>query len=118
MSGIEEGNRLPTVPKLQLAASATFQRALRQNVALFANNVTDERVLLSLDQERGTRALHSAHDPWPRGAPSRIDFDDRGQSRYCLAPFINRKWTGNEGSSAFAGPATDAVVPSGPGVPE
>jgi iron complex outermembrane receptor protein len=128
VSGIEEGNRLPTVPEVQIAAAATYQWQVTQNalayvtgtyqhtgsrftqigdqdaafgtvnllsfapntiggpltattfrfnpelpaydvlnlrvgvlrgkwdVSLFANNITDERALLALDQERGTRA--------------------------------------------------------------
>jgi iron complex outermembrane receptor protein len=148
VSGIEEGNRLPTVPRLQLAATATFQRQVRANalgyltgtfqhigsrftqigdqaagfgivdlnsfgantiggplttsqfsfdpelpaydivnlrvgvlrgrwdVALFANNVTDERALLSLDQERGTRARVSYLTNQPRtiGVTARLNF--------------------------------------------
>ena len=126
--GIVEGNRLPTVPELQLAAAATYQWQVRQgtlayvtgtyqhtgsrftqigdqadgfgvvnlnsfgantiggpltastftfepelpsydianlrlgarrerfDVSVYVNNVTDERALLALDQERGTRA--------------------------------------------------------------
>ncbi len=126
VSGIEKGRRLPTVPRFQLAAAATYQWQLRAgslayltgtfqhigsrftqvgdedlgtlslppfgsttpgfpynasvftydpelpaydlvnarvgvrqekwDVALYANNLTDERALLSLDRERGTRA--------------------------------------------------------------
>ncbi|PYQ05459.1 MAG: TonB-dependent receptor [Acidobacteria bacterium] len=126
VSGIEKGKRLPTVPKFQMSAAATYQwtvksgalayltgvyqhigarftqvgdedlgtldllsfgkntigapltastftydpelpaydllnlragvRRERWEVALYANNVTDERALLSLDRERGTRA--------------------------------------------------------------
>jgi iron complex outermembrane recepter protein len=128
VSGIQEGNRLPSVPRVQAAAAVTFRRPLRPGsqafltgtyhhvgsrftqiddhvpgvgtvnlnsfdpntiggpltastftfdpelpaynlvnlrvglarasweVALFANNLTDERALLALDRERGTRA--------------------------------------------------------------
>jgi iron complex outermembrane receptor protein len=126
VSGIEKGRRLPTVPRFQLAAAATYQWQLRRSslayltgtfqhigsrftqvgdedlgtlslppfgsttpgfpynasvftydpelpaydlvnarvgvrqekwdVALYANNLTDERAFLSLDRERGTRA--------------------------------------------------------------
>ena len=128
VSGIETGNRLPSVPRLQVAAAATLRRPLRSGAegfftasyqhvgsrytqiddhatgfgtvdlnsfgantiggpltastfvfdpelpaynlvnlrlgtmrgswetALFVNNVTDERALLALDRERGTRA--------------------------------------------------------------
>jgi iron complex outermembrane recepter protein len=148
VSGIEEGNRLPTVPKVQLAASATYQWQVRQDalayatgtfqhigsrftqigdqdaafgtvnllsfapntiggplrtgtftfdpelpayqivnlrlgvvkgrwdVALFANNVTDERALLALDQERGTRARvgYLTNQPRTIGLNARINF--------------------------------------------
>jgi iron complex outermembrane receptor protein len=128
VTGIREGNRLPTVPEVQVAAAATYQwqvkagalayvtgsyqhigsrftqigdqaqgfgsvnllsfapntiggpltastftfnpelpaydllnlrtgvRRGRWDIALYANNLTDERALLALDQERGTRA--------------------------------------------------------------
>jgi len=128
VSGIEDGNRLPSVPELQIAAAVTFRRPLKAGsnafltatynhvgsrytqiddeaagfgtvnlnsfapntiggpltqatftfdpllpsydlanlrlgvtrasweAALFLNNVTDERALLALDRERGTRA--------------------------------------------------------------
>jgi iron complex outermembrane receptor protein len=148
VSGIEEGNRLPTVPKVQLAASATYQWQVAQgalayatgtfqhigsrftqigdqdpafgtvnlnsfapntiggplrsgtftfdpelpayqivnlrlgvvkgkwDLALFANNVTDERALLALDQERGTRARVGFLTNQPRtiGLNARINF--------------------------------------------
>ena len=129
VSGIEDGNRLPSVPELQVAAAVTFHKPLKRGAdgfftttynhvgsrytqiddlgggfrdgqpqlfraeddrwavrrqstftfnpllpaynlvnlrvgvtrasweaALFLNNVTDERALLALDRERGTRA--------------------------------------------------------------
>ena len=128
VAGIQEGNRLPSVPKIQAAASATYQWRLKNDslafitasyqhsgsrftqigdqasgfgtvnllsfgagtigaplrqstftfnpelpaysilnarigmirdkwdLAVYANNITDERALLALDQERGTRA--------------------------------------------------------------
>jgi iron complex outermembrane receptor protein len=148
VSGIEEGNRLPTVPKFQLAAAATYQWQVRQDalayvtgtfqhigsrftqigdqaagfgvvdlnsfgantiggpltrdtftfdpelpaydilnlrlgvlrgrwdVALFANNVTDERAFLSLDQERGTRARvgYQTNQPRTIGIMTRFNF--------------------------------------------
>jgi iron complex outermembrane recepter protein len=148
VSGIEEGNRLPTVPKIQLAASATYQKRVMDNalgyltgtfqhigsrftqigdqaegfgtvnlnafganaiggpltagtftfdpelpaysilnlrlgvlrgrwdVALFANNVTDERALLSLDQERGTlaRVGYQTNQPRTFGIMTRFNF--------------------------------------------
>ena len=146
VSGIEKGRRLPTVPKFQLAAAATYQwevksgtlayvtgtyqhmgsrftqvgdedlgtldllsfgantigrpltastfrydpelpaydllnlrAGVRRNVwdvSLYVNNVTDERALLSLDRERGTRARIGYLTNLPRsfGVATRIDF--------------------------------------------
>ncbi len=146
VSGIEEGERLPTVPKFQLAAAATFQwevrpgslayvtgtyqhlgsrftqvgdqdlgmlnmlsfgantigapltqstftydpelpaydlvnlrAGLRRNnwdVALYLNNVFDERALLSFDRERGTLARIGFLTNQPRafGISTRFDF--------------------------------------------
>jgi iron complex outermembrane receptor protein len=37
VSGIQDGNRLPTVPKFQLAASATYQWQLRPGSLMFVN---------------------------------------------------------------------------------
>ena len=146
VSGIEEGERLPTVPKFQLAAAATYQwevrpgwlgyvtgtyqhlgsrftqvgdqdlgtlnllsfgantigapltqstftynpelpaydlvnlrGGLRRNnwdVALFLNNVFDERALLSFDRERGTLARIGFLTNQPRtfGISTRVDF--------------------------------------------
>jgi iron complex outermembrane receptor protein len=148
VSGIQEGNRLPTVPEVQIAASATYQRPVWQNalayltgtyqhigsrftqigdqdpafgtvdllsfapntiggpltastfrfdpelpaydivnlrvgvlrgnwdVALFANNLTDERALLAIDQERGTRARVGFLTNQPRtfGFTARFNF--------------------------------------------
>ena len=149
VSGIEEGRRLPTVPRFQFAAAATYQWevmpgslayvtgtyqhigsrftqvgdedlgtlnllsfeqtggqtiggpltastfrydpklpaydilnlrvGLRRDVwdvSLYLNNVTDERALLSLDQERGTRARISYFTNQPRtfGVATRFNF--------------------------------------------
>jgi iron complex outermembrane receptor protein len=146
VSGIEEGQRLPTVPKVQLATAATWQWEVRRgalayltgtyqhigsrftqvgdqdlgtlsllsfggntigapltattftydpelpaydvlnlragvrrgkwDVALFLNNVTDERALLSFDQERGTRARigYLTNQPRTFGLATRFDF--------------------------------------------
>jgi iron complex outermembrane receptor protein len=148
ITGIEEGNRLPTVPEIQLAASATYQRPVWQNalgyltgsyqhigsrftqvgdqaagfgtvnllsfapntiggpltqatftfnpelpaydllnlrvgvlrgnwdVALFVNNLTDDRALLALDQERGTRARvgYLTNQPRTFGFTARFNF--------------------------------------------
>lgn len=146
VSGIEEGQRLPTVPRFQLAAAATYQwevrpgalayvtgtyqhigsrftqvgdqelgtlnllsfgantlggpltagvftydpelpaydllnlrvglRRNRWDVSLFLNNVTDERALLSFDQERGTRAriAYMTNPPRTFGVTTRLNF--------------------------------------------
>ena len=46
------------------------------DVAVYINNVTDERALLSLDQERGTRARvgYLTNQPRSFGVATRIDF--------------------------------------------
>ena len=46
------------------------------DVALFVNNVTDERALLSLDQERGTRARvgYLTNQPRTFGLAARFNF--------------------------------------------
>src|SRR6267142_1729356 len=146
VSGIEKGRRLPTVPRGQLAAAATFQwdvtplaiayvtptyqhvgsrytqvgdqdlgtrnllsfgastigapltattfrydpllpaydllnlrvglRRNRWDISAYVNNVTDERALLSLDQERGTRARigYLTNQPRTFGIATRVDF--------------------------------------------
>jgi iron complex outermembrane receptor protein len=148
VSGIEDGNRLPTVPKVQIAASATYQREVmgsalgyltgtfqhtgsrftqigdqaagfgtvnllsfapntiggpltqstfvfdpelpsydianvrvgvlkgRWDVSLYANNLTDERALLALDQERGTRARvgYLTNQPRTYGLTLRLNY--------------------------------------------
>lgn len=146
VSGIEKGRRLPTVPRIQLAAAATLQSEIRPgslayitgtfqhvgsrftqvgdedlgtldllsfgantigapltanvftydpelpaydivnvrvglrrtqwDVSAFINNLTDERALLSLDQERGTRARISYLTNQPRtfGIATRFSF--------------------------------------------
>jgi iron complex outermembrane recepter protein len=148
VSGIQKGNRLPTVPKFQLAAAATYQWQIRQgslgyitgtfqhigsrftqigdqargfgtvnllsfapntiggpltattfrfdpelpsydilnlrvgvlhgkwDVAVYGNNLTDERALLALDQERGTRARvgYLTNQPRTIGFTSRVKF--------------------------------------------
>lgn len=147
VSGIEEGNRLPTIPEFQAAAAATYRWELRHgwatyltgtyqhvgsrftqigdqaagfgtvnllalpntiggpltqttftfdpelpaydllnlrfgfiherwDVAFFVNNVTDERALLALDQERGTlaRVGYLTNQPRTFGVSTRIQF--------------------------------------------
>jgi iron complex outermembrane receptor protein len=148
VSGIQAGNRLPSVPKLQIAAAATYQWQLnggslayisgtyqysgsrftqigdqaagfgtvnllafapntiggpltsstfrfdpelpayaivnarvgfirgKWDVALYANNVTDERAFLALDQERGTlaRVGYLTNPPRSFGLTARVNF--------------------------------------------
>ena len=146
VSGIEKGRRLPSVPRVQLAAAVTLQREVRPgalgyvtgtfqhlgsrftqvgddelgtldllsfgattigapltqstlryetelpgyqlvnvrvglrrtawDVALYVNNVTDERALLAFDQERGTRARigYLTNQPRTFGLTSRFTF--------------------------------------------
>jgi len=146
VSGIEEGKRLPSVPRFQAAIAATYQQPVGQgvqgyltgtyqhigsrytqvgddllgtldlnsfgantiggpltqstftydpllpaydtvnlrlgarfsnwDVALFANNVTDERAFLALDRERGTRARigYLTNQPRTFGVTTRVDF--------------------------------------------
>jgi iron complex outermembrane receptor protein len=148
VAGIQEGNRLPTVPEFQAAAAATYQWPIsgaslgfvtgtyqhvgsrftqigdqaegfgtvnllsfapntiggpltqatfrfdpelpaydlfnvrggvilnRMEIALFVNNVTDERALLALDQERGTRARvgYLTNQPRTFGVTTRFNF--------------------------------------------
>ena len=146
VSGIEAGRRLPSVPRVQLAAAATYQWEVRQgafaymvgtyqhtgsrftqvgdedlgtldmlsfgastiggpltqntftydpempaydilnlraglrrglwDLSVFINNVTDERALLALDQERGTRARigYLTNQPRTFGASYRFTF--------------------------------------------
>jgi iron complex outermembrane receptor protein len=146
VSGIEEGTRLPTVPRFQLASAATYQWEVRPgalayitgtyqhigsrftqvgdadlgtlnllsfgpntiggpltasvftyepelpaynllnlrvgvrraawDVSAFVNNVTDERALLSFDQERGTRARigYLTNPPRTFGIATRLNF--------------------------------------------
>lgn len=147
VSGIEDGNRLPTVPQAQIAAAATYHRPMAQglgyltgtlqytgsrftqigdqdpafgtvnlnsfgantlggpltqstfsfdpelpsytivnlrvgllrgrwDVSVFGNNLFDERALLALDQERGTRARVGFLTNQPRtiGLTARVNF--------------------------------------------
>ena len=148
MGGIEDGNRLPTVPEFQAAAAASYRWSLNNDwagyftgsyqhvgsrftqigdqaagfgsvnllafapnniggpltastfhfnpelpaydiinlrlgflttawdVAVFVNNVTDERALLALDQERGTlaRVSYLTNQPRTLGVTARINF--------------------------------------------
>jgi iron complex outermembrane receptor protein len=147
VSGIEDGNRLPTVPEAQVVASATYHRPIAQglgyltgtfqyigsrftqigdqdpafgtvnlnsfapntiggpltastftfdpempsytvvnlrvgllrgrwDVSLYGNNLFDERALLALDQERGTRARvgYLTNQPRTIGLTARVNF--------------------------------------------
>jgi iron complex outermembrane receptor protein len=66
-------------PKLPAYNLLNLRAGLRRNtwdVSFFVNNVTDERALLSLDQERGTRARIGFLTNQPRtfGITTRFDF--------------------------------------------
>jgi iron complex outermembrane receptor protein len=66
-------------PKLPAYDLLNVRIGLRRNtwdVAFFVNNVTDERALLSLDQERGTRARIGFLTNQPRtfGVTTRFNF--------------------------------------------
>jgi iron complex outermembrane recepter protein len=146
VSGIERGRRLPTVPRVQIAAAATYQWQVRRgalayvtgtlqhigsrftqvgdedlgslnllsfgantlggpltastfaydpelpsydivnlrtgvrrnawDISIYLNNVTDERALAALDQERGTRARigYLTNQPRTFGVSTRFDF--------------------------------------------
>ena len=146
VSGIETGERLPSVPRFQMAAAATYQWQMKQgslgyvtgsfrhigsrftqvgdqllgtldltsfgkntiggpltattftydpkmpaydilnlrlgvrrnrwDVSLYGNNLTDERALLALDRERGTRAriAYLTNPPRTFGISARVDF--------------------------------------------
>ena len=66
----------PKLPAYDILNVRTGLRRARFDVALFLNNVTDERALLSLDRERGTRARISYLTNQPRtfGVSTRFNF--------------------------------------------
>jgi iron complex outermembrane receptor protein len=66
----------PELPAYDLLNLRAGLRRNRWDVAVYLNNVTDERALLSLDRERGTRARIGFLTNQPRtfGIATRIDF--------------------------------------------
>ena len=65
--------RLPAYDIVNLRAGV---RRNRGDIAAYVNNVTDERALLSLDQERGTRARigYLTNQPRTFGVATRLNF--------------------------------------------
>jgi iron complex outermembrane receptor protein len=66
----------PKLPAYDLLNLRVGLRRAGWDVALFLNNVTDERALLSFDQERGTRAriAYMTNQPRTFGISTRFDF--------------------------------------------
>ncbi len=66
----------PKLPAYDLLNLRVGLRRAGWDVALFLNNVTDERALLSFDQERGTRAriAYMTNQPRTFGVSTRFDF--------------------------------------------
>ncbi len=66
----------PELPAYDLVNVRVGLRRSGWDVSLFINNLTDERALLSFDQERGTRARIGFLTNQPRtfGISTRIDF--------------------------------------------
>ena len=66
-------------PKLPAYDLLNVRAGVRRNgweIAVFINNLTDERALLSFDQERGTRARigYLTNQPRTFGISTRVDF--------------------------------------------
>jgi iron complex outermembrane receptor protein len=66
----------PKLPSYDILNLRVGVRRSRWDISAYVNNVTDERALLSLDQERGTRARIGFLTNQPRtfGVATRIDF--------------------------------------------
>ncbi|HEU5249942.1 MAG TPA: TonB-dependent receptor, partial [Thermoanaerobaculia bacterium] len=66
----------PLLPSYDIVNLRVGARFSNWDVALFANNVTDERALLALDRERGTRARigYLTNQPRTFGISTRVDF--------------------------------------------
>jgi iron complex outermembrane receptor protein len=66
----------PKLPAYDLVNLRVGLRRERWDISAFVNNVTDERALLSLDRERGTRARigYLTNQPRAFGIATRIDF--------------------------------------------
>jgi len=66
----------PELPAYDIVNLRLGVRHANWDVALFANNLTDERAFLALDRERGTRARigYLTNQPRTIGISSRVDF--------------------------------------------
>ena len=66
----------PELPAYDIVNLRLGVRYLNWDIALFANNVTDERALLALDRERGLRARvgYLTNPPRSIGLSTRVDF--------------------------------------------
>jgi len=66
----------PELPAYDIVNLRLGVRHANWDVALFANNVTDERAFLALDRERGTRARigYLTNQPRTFGITTRVDF--------------------------------------------
>ncbi len=66
----------PELPAYDIVNLRLGVRHANWDIALFANNVTDERAFLALDRERGTRARIGFLTNQPRtfGLTTRVDF--------------------------------------------
>lgn len=66
----------PELPAYDIVNLRLGVRKGRWDVALFTNNLTDERALLALDQERGTRARvgYLTNQPRTFGITARINY--------------------------------------------
>ena len=71
----------PELPAYDLLNLRTGVRRSQWDVSLYLNNVTNERALLALDQERGTRARigYLTNQPRSFGISTRFDFSNRSQ---------------------------------------
>jgi len=69
-----QGSEHSTGPRLHLANIRAGVRLARWEYAVFVNNVTDERALLALDRERGTRARVGYLTNQPRTFGARVGF--------------------------------------------
>ena len=78
-TGIREGNRLPTVPKFQMAATATYGQRLGDNADWYVNasfQHVGNRYTQPADQEDNPRDFDHSLSPL---VPRRLDHDDRSQ---------------------------------------
>jgi iron complex outermembrane recepter protein len=66
----------PTLPAYDILNARVGVKTGRWDIALYANNLTDERALLSFDRERGTRArlFNLVNQPRTIGISARFDY--------------------------------------------